>query len=60
MLNHKFDRYGSLASECKRCRIEFALAHDHQGWVGKPCKPTAYSVSEKTAIVAAYNEHFPY
>jgi len=48
--DHANDTYGSLATPCTRCGIEFALQCDipRLGWVGVPCKP--YSRAEWFAL----------
>lgn len=52
--DHKFKKYGSLASPCLRCNLEFSFAKDHRSWVGLPCKLGGYSPGEKQEIVNQY------
>jgi hypothetical protein len=56
--DHKFAKYGSMASECKKCGVAFALANDHQGWVGVAC--TNYTPLEVRDLGRAYVAFFPY
>jgi hypothetical protein len=39
--DHEFEEDGSLASECERCGLAFALATSHGNWSGKLCLPRA-------------------
>ena len=38
-MKHKFEKYGSLASPCRNCDLEYTFATDHRGWVGLKCEP---------------------
>ncbi len=54
---HQFDKYGSLASECNRCRLPFTLAHDHQGWEGRPCQLPRYTPGDILYLTLKYVRH---
>ena len=51
---HQFTKYGSLASECERCGLEFAFTKDHRGWEGHACQQQPYSPGEKQQITNDY------
>lgn len=59
-MKHKFEELGSLASECLNCGIQYALAKDHRGWVGRPCAPVRYSGRELQDITNEYCKMFPF
>ena len=62
MTKHKFSKYGSLASPCKNCGIEFAytVTFDRPGgvhWDGVPCKN--YTSHDKFEINRKWCSTFP-
>lgn len=57
MRKHINKEYGSFATPCNRCDLEFAFqCHDPQigtfrhYWTGLPCKATPYTSRERFAI----------
>ena len=55
-MKHSNDKYGSMATPCRRCGLEFAfqITQDGMGWAGLPCKTTPYTNKELFAINRAY------
>lgn len=59
--DHENDTYGSLATPCNRCGIEFAYQCDipRFEWVGVACKPEPYTAAERFAINRRWVEAIP-
>jgi hypothetical protein len=58
-MKHDNREYGSLATPCNRCNLEFVFqsAQPNIGWTGKPCKVTPYTHGELFAISKMHLEH---
>jgi hypothetical protein len=55
-MKHNNKEYGSMATPCRRCDLEFAFqgADTHIGWAELPCKTTPYTSRELFAINREY------
>ena len=53
-MKHDNAKYGSMATPCDRCNLEFTFQITHQGWIGLPCKAEGYSTSERIKITQQY------
>jgi hypothetical protein len=55
-MKHSNKTYGSMATPCRRCDLEFAFQGPQAriGWIGIPCKTTPYTNQELFTINKEY------
>ncbi len=55
-MKHSNKEYGSLATPCNRCDLEFAFQFPNPriGWAGLPCKATPYTSRDRFTINKEY------